>query len=727
MRPRIGVPATTTTAGAFPRMGDSGHFIGHAKVNAAHPKGSPMRLWIPVSAALATIAALLAGPVLPATPAAAAAPAPGDSTTAAAVLSTLVVSADRTATYDRSFFQHWVDADGDGCDTRSEVLQAESAVPVTFGSGCTVATGQWTSWYDGATWTNASDVDIDHFVPLAEAWRSGAAGWSADQRRDYANDLGYDGTLVAVTDNVNQSKSDDDVAHWLPPLASAHCTYAVDWVLVKFRWNLTVDPTERTALDGLLTGACGDTAVTAPQKGTAPTATPAAAGVNRIAGSDRYQVAVNVSKNFPSGVPVVYVAKGTDYPDALAAGPAAAKEGGPVLLVTPTTVPSAVEQELQRLQPQKIVVVGGTASVTPAVYDRLSVLAPSITRIDGGDRYAVSRALVQYAFGTSGVSRLYVTTGANYPDALSASPAAGTRGGAVLQVNGAATTLDAGTTALIQSLHPTDIAIAGGPNSVSPAVEQALWGAGAPNGVIRLSGSDRFEASETINHDTFTSATQVFIATGLNFPDALAGGAFAARVHAPLYVVPGSCVPQSTLADIQALNPAQLTILGGPNSVGAGVESLTPCINPLSGSLSPSCSPSQVTLTATNPNPFAVAVSVDVDGAGNRSFTVPAWSTNSSVLTPGEDTTHTFALRSIQDGRVFFAQTYKTNCVADAPPPPAPPAPPGNPGNSVNCTDFPDWPSAQAWFDRYFPYFGDVAQLDSDHDGIACESLPGAH
>ena len=466
-------------------------------------------------------------------------------------------------------------------------------------------------------------MDIDHFVPLAETWRSGAATWTADQRRDYANDLGYDLTLVAVTDNVNQSKSDADVAHWLPPLASAHCQYAVDWVLVKFRWNLTVDPTERASLDGLLKGSCGATVVTAPQKGTASAPTPSGLAVSRIAGSDRYQVAVNVSKNFPTGVPVVYIAKGTDYPDALAAGPAAAKAGGPVLLVTPTTVPTAVEQELQRLQPQKIVVVGGTASVQPAVYNRLGTFAPEITRVDGGDRYAVSRALVQYAFGESGASRVYVTTGANYPDALSASPAAGTRGGAVLQVPGAAATLDPAAADLIRSLHPDDIAIAGGPNSVSAGVEQALNGLGAPGGVLRLAGTDRFEASQTINHDTFPAANQVFVATGLNFPDALAGGAFAARVHAPLYVVPGTCVPQSTLADIKALNPAQLTILGGPNSVSAAVESLTPCITPLSGSLNPSCSPSQTTLSAYNPNPFPVVVSVDVDGSSNRTFSVP--------------------------------------------------------------------------------------------------------
>jgi hypothetical protein len=134
------------------------------------------------------------------------------------------------------------------------VLQRDSEVAVTFGSGCTVATGRWTSPYDGAVWTLASDVDIDHVVPLAEAWASGirADGWPASRRVAYANDLGYDWSLLAVTDNVNQSKGDRDPAEWLPPSPEARCTYAVQWVSVKHRWNLSVDTTEQSALTSLL-------------------------------------------------------------------------------------------------------------------------------------------------------------------------------------------------------------------------------------------------------------------------------------------------------------------------------------------------------------------------------------------------------------------------------------------------------------------------------------------
>jgi hypothetical protein len=160
--------------------------------------------------------AMLVAPLLavslfvPASPATAA-DLSGTSTTAT-VLAQLTVAPANPAGYDRSLFVHWIDADSNGCDTREEVLIRTSTVPVTKGSGCTITAGSWTSWYDGATWTAPSDVDIDHLVPLGEAWASGADAWTADQRRAYANDLTLPVALQAVTDNVNQSKGDRDPA-----------------------------------------------------------------------------------------------------------------------------------------------------------------------------------------------------------------------------------------------------------------------------------------------------------------------------------------------------------------------------------------------------------------------------------------------------------------------------------------------------------------------------------
>lgn len=152
-------------------------------------------------------------------------------------------AAETPAGYDRDRFEHWIDADGDCQDTREEVLVAESKVPL---EGCTVTVGEWLSPYDRETWTLASDVDIDHLVPLKEAWDSGAREWDDDRRERFANDLGDARSLVAVTDNVNQSKSDRDVAEWLPE--HGVCAYVRHWVVVKLRWGLTVDRAERTTL-----------------------------------------------------------------------------------------------------------------------------------------------------------------------------------------------------------------------------------------------------------------------------------------------------------------------------------------------------------------------------------------------------------------------------------------------------------------------------------------------
>ena len=173
-------------------------------------------------------------------------------------LDCVAVAEEHIGGYKRSLFKHWIDANKNGKDTRAEVLIAESLVSVRFSStGKTVSIGKWFSLYDGETWTKASDVDVDHVVALAEAWRSGAWKWSSSRRQSYANDLGVAWTLRAVTDNVNQEKSDDDPTYWLPPLESATCVYLTEWVAVKIRWKLTVDAEERQSIrDGWLDARC---------------------------------------------------------------------------------------------------------------------------------------------------------------------------------------------------------------------------------------------------------------------------------------------------------------------------------------------------------------------------------------------------------------------------------------------------------------------------------------
>ena len=171
-------------------------------------------------------------------------------------------------TYDRTYFKHWIDANGDCQNTRAEVLVAESRVTPRYTDGrrCAVLSGRWTSLYDGATWTLASDVDIEHRVALKEAWESGARYWSATDRTRFANDLDFGPSLEAITDNVNAAKQDRDPAQWMPPLASNHCHYAIRWVQVKYRWKLTIDAAERDKLSRVLSGSCGQTSVAIPTR-----------------------------------------------------------------------------------------------------------------------------------------------------------------------------------------------------------------------------------------------------------------------------------------------------------------------------------------------------------------------------------------------------------------------------------------------------------------------------
>lgn len=136
------------------------------------------------------------------------------------------------------------------CDTRELVINRgdPAARP---DHQCKVRSGHWTSDYDGTQVTNPRDLDIDHLVPLAEAWRSGASSWTPQQRQQFANDL-QDPQLLAVSASSNRAKGDQDPGTWRPSNHSYWCTYATNYSQIKKRFNLTVDQREYTALADML-------------------------------------------------------------------------------------------------------------------------------------------------------------------------------------------------------------------------------------------------------------------------------------------------------------------------------------------------------------------------------------------------------------------------------------------------------------------------------------------
>ena len=163
-------------------------------------------------------------------------------------LNVLTVKAQGSMTsYSRDKFPHWI-SQGGGCDTRQVVLKRDADY---YSGNCPVTSGKWYSYFDGVIVYSPSGIDIDHVVPLAEAWRSGASSWTQTKRQNFANDLNGP-SLIAVTASVNRSKGDQDPSTWQPPRAGAKCAYAKMWINTKYRWGLHLQSSEKTALQTML-------------------------------------------------------------------------------------------------------------------------------------------------------------------------------------------------------------------------------------------------------------------------------------------------------------------------------------------------------------------------------------------------------------------------------------------------------------------------------------------
>ncbi|WP_202566216.1 cell wall-binding repeat-containing protein [Agreia sp. COWG] len=298
---------------------------------------------------------------------------------------------------------------------------------------------------------------------------------------------------------------------------------------------------------------------------------------SRLSGDDRYATSVAIAKaSYPGSADTVYVATGENYPDALSAAPAAVAEGAPLLLVPSSSVPQSVTDEITSLRPKTVVVVGGPAAISDSVVADLSALSSGgAVRVSGNTRYETSRLISERAFGPS-LTSAYVATGANFPDALSASAVAAGRGAPVILVPGAASSVDSDTTSFISSRGISSIVIAGGTAAVSSQIEAQLKTVPGVS-VQRLAGQGRSQTSAAINEASFTTSSEVYLATGSTFPDALAGAALAGLKKAPLYVIPTQCLPSYVLDDIAHLGAGTVTALGGFAALAEPVDSLTSC------------------------------------------------------------------------------------------------------------------------------------------------------
>lgn len=286
--------------------------------------------------------------------------------------------------------------------------------------------------------------------------------------------------------------------------------------------------------------------------------------VSRIGGTDRYETSALISQaGFAPGVDTVFVVSGQNYPDALAVGPAAGKLRAPVLLTRTQGLPGTIAAELDRLDPQHIVVVGGAVAVSDAVVKALGAYAPDVRRIAGVDRYDTA-ALVSRQYFDVAIGNAYVASGENFPDALPASAAGGHLGAPVLLT--AKNNLPPVTDAALERLDAKRLMVVGGESAISDAVLGQIL----ENTVIdgyRLAGSDRYETSAAVSAHAFGQADTVFLANGMQYPDALSGASLAALRGGPVLLVSNSAVSPSVCREIDRLNPSHVVALGGSGSV----------------------------------------------------------------------------------------------------------------------------------------------------------------
>jgi len=228
--PKPAKPTSTTSTTTPPRT---------APATPATPAPPTVPPASPYTAPLATALQ----PLSPPTP-----QSPEQSARAAQLLSQVSVRDETSDSgYDRDLFNHWIDANGDGCNTRCEVLRLERRATLPG-----LSNGGWLSLYDGKVTENPSEFDIDHVVALGEAWRSGASQWDGARRQAFANDLDDPRALIAVSASSNRSKSDSDPSGWQPPNKDYWCEYVTAWMAIKLKWDLAVDPIEFTALQSIV-------------------------------------------------------------------------------------------------------------------------------------------------------------------------------------------------------------------------------------------------------------------------------------------------------------------------------------------------------------------------------------------------------------------------------------------------------------------------------------------
>ncbi|WP_298751934.1 cell wall-binding repeat-containing protein [uncultured Serinicoccus sp.] len=288
-----------------------------------------------------------------------------------------------------------------------------------------------------------------------------------------------------------------------------------------------------------------------------PTVSPA----TRIAGADRYATSAAVARAWPAGVSTAYIASGRDFPDALTAGARSGVRDAPLLITDPASLSSSTAQALARLQPGRIVVVGGSAAVSDTVVSQLAAYSSSgeVQRLGGADRYHVAATVA--AHYPPDVARVYLASGQDYPDALSGAALAARQGAPLLLTR--PTSLPPVVAEQLRRLSPGQVIVLGGDAAVSGATARAAGSFSDTGGFTRVSGTDRYATAQAVAQLYPAGTSRAYVTSGSAYPDALVAAARAGRQDAPLLLTRETAVPGRTAAALDRLTLSAIYVVGG--------------------------------------------------------------------------------------------------------------------------------------------------------------------
>ncbi|MCW2724428.1 MAG: SpoIID/LytB domain protein [Frankiales bacterium] len=480
----------------------------------------------------------------------------------------------------------------DICDTtQCQVFGGSTLYPAGGGSAVNLEPASTTA----AVRATAGQVRLSNGQPIFAEFGSSNGGWSVDGGQPYlvAAEDPWDGITNSSVHSWKATVTAADLQKRFPSVGTLRRLTVLsrdgngDWGGrvtqvqldgVDANGNPTTVTTTGAGIylakqwpsygDGMRSSWWHITSAPSPSPSASPSDTPVApaparsAGVTRVAGADRFGTAASVSAaSFPGTANDVLIVTGADWPDALAAGAAAASVSAPVLPVQAGAVPGPIADELTRLKPRRAWVVGGTAAVSDAVVAQLQTRGITVQRVSGADRYATAAAVQRQFFASP--AGAYYASGATYADALAGGAAAARRGWPLLLTAPGA--LPASTPVV-----GTDRIVLGGPVAISEQVRTRLQ-------ARRVAGADRYDTATAIAKDAFPRADVVYLATGLNFPDALAGAPAGFRDGAPLLLAATDCVTKATRDEAAALGARSRMVLGGQNAVSDRAAAMTAC------------------------------------------------------------------------------------------------------------------------------------------------------